>query len=342
MEYQGCIFLERGINFDFDKVTDCCILHHNNRGLPLLLKNYNGDFIDWEKLFSIKKERINKQIQNTISECKDCYHLGNYEFTKEKILSEFHFSHCRVCNAKCIYCSKEYSEGILNFDTYPIILDLIEKGYYKPGGEATFQGGEPTMMKHFNELIKLFIQNGTIVKIHSSGIKYSNEVTNALQQNKGTAVISLDCGTSKTYKKIKQVDCFNNVISSIQKYSQANNNNVIIKYIIIPGFNDCIFEIDKFFDILKKYNIKNAALDIELKYAQKYNNKDVSPHIFLLVDYFQKKAEKLNIKVLTYSFLSYVLKNRTLKKSKLINIKPFYNLLINKLNDKSKNLQYRR
>ncbi len=342
MEYQGCIFLERGINFDYNSVTDCCILHHSNKGLPLLLENYKGGLIDWEKIFEIKENRIQNQIKKTVYECEGCYHLGNYEFSFEKKISEFHFSHCRLCNAKCIYCSKEYSEGDINFDTYPVISDLIEKGYYKSGGEATFQGGEPTMMKHFNELIELFIKNGTSIRVHTSGIKFSPQVCDSLKQNKGSVVISLDCGSKKTYKKIKQVDCFEYVLDSIQKYSRANSDNVIVKYILIPGVNDNINEIDKFFRIIKQYNIKKAALDIEVKYADKYNNKDVSPHIFLLVDYFEKKAEKLKIKVLIYSFLSYVLQNRTLKTSKWINFKPLYSLLVNKLNDKSKIIQYKR
>ena len=340
MEYQGCSFLEQGINFDFDKVTDCCILHHDNRGLPMLIKNYNGENIDWEKLFEIKENRINEQIKKTIYECENCYRLSDYKFTKERKISEFHFTHCRLCNAKCIYCSREYSEGDINYDTYPIIKDLIEKGYYKQGGEATFQGGEPSLMQHFNELIELFTKNGTKVRIHTSAIKYSHSVYEALKQNKAAVVISLDSGTDSLYKKIKQVDAFHKVIDTIKKYSQANSENVIIKYIIIPGINDNIGEIDNFLKLLKTLKIKTTALDIELKYAQKHENKYISPHIYLLTDYFQNKAKEFKLEVLIYSFLSYVLQNRKIKKSNFIYFKPLYKLLINKLNDKNKNIIY--
>lgn len=339
MQYQGCSFLEQGINFDYDTVTDCCILHHNNRGLPLLISNYHGEEIDWQKIFEIKEKRIKEQIKKTIFECEDCYRLGNYKFSFEKKISEFHFSHCRLCNAKCIYCSKEYSEGNINYDIYPIIKNLMESGFYKSGGEATFQGGEPTVMKHFDELIQLFITNGTKVRVHTSGIKYSNSVYEALIQNKGNAVISLDCGCNKTYKKIKQVNAFYSVIETIKAYSNANRNNIILKYIIIPGFNDNINEIDRFLAIVKKYNITNVALDIELKYAQKYNN-NVSPHIYMLVDYFIHKSEKMKRKVLIYSFLSYVLKNRNQSKSGFIKIKPIYKFLVARCNDTSKNIYY--
>ncbi len=341
----GCSFLEKGINFDLDTVCDCCIMHNDGRGLPVLIKDYHGGLIDWEKLFEVKAQRIEKQKQKTIYDCEGCYHLCEYNFTGVKKISEFHFSHSRICNAKCIYCSDIYSGGTTNYDTYPVIKDLIDKGYYEAGGEATMQGGEPTIMLSFDKLADLFITNGTKIRVHTSAIKCSEKVTQALADNKGSVVISIDSGTSETYKKIKQVDAFNIVLDTIKKYSEASKahrENVILKYVIVPGYNDNIYEIDKFFELAKKYNISTAALDIEVQYAQKYNNKDVSEHIYLLNDYFNYAAEKNNIRVLTYSFFSYVLNNRKIKQSKLIKYKFLYNLLINIKNNKEKNIKYKR
>ena len=197
-------------------------------------------------------------------------------------------------------------------------------------------------MHNFDELVHLFTEHGTAVRIHTSGIRYSETVEEALKQNKGTVVISLDSGCSKTYHKIKQVDCFNKVCETIQKYSKANPDSIIVKYILIPGVNDNIKEIDNFFKLMNTYGIKTVALDIEVQYAMKYENKNVSEHVYLLVDYFEQLAEKSNIRMLTYSFLSYVLKNRKIKKNSLIKNKFVYGLYVRKHNDKSKNLIYRR
>ncbi len=342
MNNLGCCFLESGINFDLNTVCDCCISHGDGRGLPILLQNYNGELINWEELFDKKEQRIKAQKEKTIYDCEGCYHLGEYNFTEERKISDFHFSHCRLCNARCIYCSDEYSGTNRNYNTYPVIKDLIEKGYYKAGGEATFQGGEPTLMHNFDELVHLFTQNGTTVRIHTSAIRYSETVEEALRQNKGSVVISLDSGCSETYQKVKQVNAFNQVCDTIQKYASANNNNVIIKYIIIPGINDNIKEIDNFFKLLRKYNIKKIALDLEVQYARNHNNKDVSNHIFLLVDYFEKMAKTYDLQLLIYSFISYVLNNRTIKKSNTIKNKFLYTLYINKHRNKEKNIIYRR
>ena len=342
MNNLGCIFLEQGINFDLNTVTDCCIMHNDGRGLPVLIKDYHGELIDWEKLFEVKAKRVAAQMENTIYDCEGCYHLGEYTFNHEKKISEFHFSQCRLCNAKCVYCSDEYSCSTLNYNPYPIIKDLIEKGYYKSGGEATFQGGEPTIMPNFDELIALYTEHGTMVRVHTSGIRYSKTVDDALKNDKGTVVISLDSGCSETYNKIKKVNKFNDVCETIGKYALSNINNIIIKYIIVPGYNDNLKEIDKFFKLIKQYGIKTVALDIEVQYAMKYENKNVSPHVYLLVDYFEKLAADNKIKMLTYSFLSYVLQNRTIKKSNLLGNKFLYGFYINKNKDKTKNLTYKR
>ena len=310
MDNTGCIFQEKGIDFGTDDVCDCPITHNDGRGRPLLISDYHGSAIDWEKLFYIKEKRINEQKEKTICECKNCYHLDGYKFSGIKKISELNFSSSCLCNAKCVYCSSIHSDGGYNYDLYPIVCDLINKGYYEPGGEATFQGGEPTLMLNFEKLLSLLIEKGTNAKIHTNGIICTNAIIEALKNSKASVVISPDSGTAKTYKRIKQVDCFDKVCHSIEEYSKANNKNLLIKYLIVPGYNDNIKEIDMFFNLMRKLNVINVALEIEVQYARKYENKNLSKHIFLLVDYFLKTAASYNIKVIIYSFLSYVLKNK--------------------------------
>lgn len=342
MNNLGCSYLEDGINFDVDFVSDCCILHNDGRGMPKLIENYHGEMIDWNSLFEKKAQRIAAQKEKTIYDCENCFRLMPYEFSLEHKISEFHFSHCRACNAKCIYCSDEQSGGNVNYNTYPVIKDLIEKGFYKPGGEATLQGGEPLLMQDFESLVDLFIQNGTSIRVHTSAIKYSDKIEQALKQNKGSVVISIDCGCSQTYKKIKQVDAFDSVVENIRKYAAASAENVIVKFILIPGINDNLNEINKFFELMKKLNIKKIALDIEVQYGRKHQNKYVSPHIYLLNDYFELMAKKNNMELLIYSFLFYVQRNRQIKKSIFTGSNFIFNWVLNHYNQKDKNIIYSR
>ena len=61
MKYFGCNYLEHGLSFERNRVDDCCIIHHDKLGMPNLIENYNGEPIDWEHIFKLKREKIERQ-----------------------------------------------------------------------------------------------------------------------------------------------------------------------------------------------------------------------------------------------------------------------------------------
>ncbi len=344
MGHNGCRWLDSAINFDRHFVSDCCKKPSIGSGMPILIDNYNGEPIDWEELFKIKHERIKRQQVATIDECRGCEFPfeAEYEYKIEKKISDFQFSQCKLCNSKCLYCCPKgsYDPG---YNVYPVIKDLVDKGYYKPGGEAIFQGGEPTLMENFEELVDLLASNGSRLRILTSAIKFSPKIEEYLSKDKCLVVISIDSGCKETYEKVKLVDKFNIVCENIEKYARAviNPENVMIKYIIIPGVNDNLKEIELFFELMKKLHIKCVAVDIEDCYARKYDYKNISPHIYLIYDYFMYLAKKYKMyNVVHYAFIQYLIDCRKSKPSKLINNRFLYNLYIKLLTDKKKNLEY--
>lgn len=333
MNKKGCELIQHGISFERNDVYDCCISHgSDNRGMPLLIKDYHGEAIDWDKIFEIKRERIKRQQQETIWECNGCYALTDYDFTDGDYISFIAFNQMKLCNSKCIYCGDDFRNVIKYYDVLPIIKDLIDKGKFRNTGEITFQGGEPTLIKNFDELLNLFIDLKTKIRIHSSGIKFSPAVRKGIKEGFVTIVISLDSGTNKVYEKIKKVKMFDKVIENIKKYAEVldenNKNNLRLKYVITPGYNDTIKDIDDWLKIIKKLKIKSIAMDIEVQYANKHNQKDVSPHIYMLMDYIKYKAEQMKLDFITYSFAIYVLNERKFfKHQNLIKYGPLYSLL---------------
>lgn len=348
MNKKGCELIQHGISFERQDIYDCCISHGaDNRGMPLLIKDYNGESIDWDKVFEIKKERIKRQQQETIWECEGCYALTDYDFTDEEYISFIAFNQMKLCNSKCIYCGDDFRNVINYYDVLPVIKDLIEKGKFRNTGEITFQGGEPTLIKNFDELLNIFIDLKTKIRIHSSGIKFSPAVQKGIKEGLVTIVISLDSGTKEVYEKIKNVKTFDKVCGNIKKYSEVlgddNSNNLRIKYVITPGYNDTIKDIDDWFKIIKKYNIKSIAMDIEVQYANKHNQKDVSPHIYMLMDYIKYKTVLMKLDFITYSFAIYVLNARKFfKYQNLLKNRFIYNLisLFYRHKNKYRNIEY--
>ena len=180
---------------------------------------------------------------------------------------------------------------------------MIEKKILRPGGEVAFGGGEPTIAPEFEELIKLLTESGfTNMRIHSSGIKYSPAIAEAIKKGVLNIVISIDAGCEKTYKKIKNVNCYNKVIENMKKYASVNTYGyglMTSKYIIIPNINDNRKEIDLWLESVQRAGVRWIAVDIEDVWY-KINRATISDYYLNLVDYIINKAEKNNIKYELY------------------------------------------
>ncbi|MCR5261240.1 MAG: radical SAM protein [Candidatus Gastranaerophilales bacterium] len=324
MKYLGCDYMEHGLSFEYKDLYDCCMMHHDNLGMPLLIKDYNGEKIDWDKIFDIKRERIERQKIKTIPECEGCYYLKEKEFTEEKYISEVAFQQIKLCNAKCVYCGDDFRYHKNYYDVYPVIKDLVEKGYFRRTdyGLVIFQGGEPTIMNHFDDLIALFNEHNANIKVNTSAIRFSEVLAKGMETGNILTCISIDSGCRETYNKVKYVDKFDVVCNSIRKYSDAANvsqfSKLVIKYLLTPGYNDSVEEIDLFFAKMKELNIKNVVFDVEAGYSTLNHRKDVSPHIHYLLDYAKKCAENENMNFEIFSFAFYVEQERQIPYSEEI------------------------
>ena len=79
------------------------------------------------------------------------------------------------------------------------------------------------------------------------------------------------------YEKIKRVKAYGIVWNNLKKYIQISEDNpeaqIFIKYIIIPGVNDVIEEVESFIRKCRNINCKHILVDMEFSYiaANQYN-----------------------------------------------------------------------
>ena len=215
---------------------------------------------------------------------------------------------------------------------------LADKGYINNCGEVTFQGGEPTVLPEFEELLTLFLEQKINIRVHSSGIKYSKALDDGIKDGLVTVVISPDTGIKETYEKIKRVPCFEKVWANIETYAKNRKNpeNVKAKFIITPGVNDSIEEIDKFIKKSLSVGLTNIIWEVEGRYAGLCNYD--APHVCMLIDYALDAAKKAGLNDEFYDGAMYCMKNRTLPKQEFstkTELKKAYNLLKKKYKDKN-------
>lgn len=308
-KYLSCTWAHSGLEFKPDSIRSCCFfcLYNQNEEAITLAENYRGEIINWDELFLKKnKLKLSNKNKNYLAECKKCSNLKIKEWDDRNYIDAILFNQWTQCNSNCIYCKTKNDKNYQKISTYkisPILKEMIQKKILinTPDSFVDFGGGEVTLLDEFDEIINILLNFGiNEIIINSSGIEYSNTIANILALGKTILTISIDSASSKTYKKIKQVDKFLNVVENIKKYYNAlpenKKNNLLVKYIIIPGINDNIKEIDLFFSLLSSIGIKSIILTIESHYLTK-NNNFIPKNVEFLYKYISTKAKKNRINI---------------------------------------------
>ncbi len=269
-----------------------------------LQEEYDGGKIDWQSVFARKREVRNncrKGIHHPF--CKGCWELQEKDWDEEDYISEITFAHIIKCNSRCIYCyigcdEKLYSSN-QEYQMFPIIQDMLEKGLLKFTGSLRYMGGEPTLMSDFEDITNLFVKNNIPeIYLPTSGIKFSKAMEKACKTVPFCQIfISIDSGSKETYKKIKNIDAYEIVLNSLKRYAAQRQikGHIISKYIMVPPINDNIEEIDKWIKDSKDIGLTDISLDVEYSYVHDPNKEKYLKHLLNLTEFAQKEVNKASL-----------------------------------------------
>lgn len=320
MKYKSCVWLERGITFSKDAVKVCCVSLPRRMGNPDILTDYKGELIDWERFFTLKNriKELHKQ-GGTFYKCEGCVFLQEKEWPEfGDHIDTINIDHWSKCNSRCIYCytmeDKEFYNGEKIYDIFPVIKDMLDKRIFTRLDHVNFGGGEVTLLKEFDELLNLFLpycDNSAPILIHSSGVQYSKSIEKGLNAGSLKIIISPDCATEKTHKRIKQVETYNHVWKNLEKYASAQVRNDLVKakYIILPGINDNKKEIEKFINKNKQIGVKTVIIEIEGIWFS-YNFMHVPKFMYELIDFAREKAQENGLNFELYDRARSIMQNR--------------------------------
>ena len=344
MRYKSCHLIEHGISINVDCVQACCLSRGFNKGLLMILPEFKNNEINWEELFSIKRQQRKYQQQKDLPACEGCYNLREEDWDEEDYISFINFDHWSQCNSNCIYCGVQANKPKTKNNVLPAVKELIKQKKFRNTGEITFQGGEPTVLKEFDELLKLFLKQGSKVRVHSSGILFSRAIRDGLKKGTVTVVISPDSVYKDTYKTVKRVNKSNKVWDNIKHYrknlKEEFENLVKVKYIIIPGVNDTFEEINDFLKKLKELLIKSVIVDVEYTYANT-NADNISPHVYILMDYIQHFCQENGMTYDLYDSALYADRSRKYEKTTDFNVEVINRQILKySKENEAKNIKY--
>ncbi len=319
-----CEFILHELSFNLNKINPCCCAYSEyaptyieipppfaslERKQEIQTKIDNLDLKAQQKILI---KYLNEESNN--SYCKGCLHKKEDESLSDKDLivpskyNTIYIRHWTECNSNCCYCDNNrnntYGKEAL-YDPYNIIKKTYENNLIDSENlTVKVQGGDIGVLNNFEELIRLFEDNG-FYKIHFStnNIIYQPAIERILLQGKGSLNVSLDCGTKKTYEKIKRVDKFDECIKNLKKYLTAgiNPDYISIHYILVQGFNCNKKEIKAFFNLMHKIGISTVGVRIDHKDLNKYLLNKTSIEIInqykSAINYFCDLAKKYNLKL---------------------------------------------
>ena len=314
-----CRYLAHGLYIHYDCFRHCHLSIHspdernNNYIIP-----YKGgkDKADWNKVFEIKRNLVMGMRNGDIPPfCKGCHWIEEFdENSHNQFLSDLDnyidiiwIGITNECNANCIYCFA-YQEILEKrtkkpYDIFPLFKEMLEKKIYNlekaPEAHVSFSMGEPTIMKKFDDIIKIFAKHGNKhFALYTSGIKLSKMAAKLMRRDdiQIATVISLDSGSREVFKKVKKVDKFKDVCKNIKEYAKAKRRMALgVKYIIIPNVNDTKEEIDKWIDLcVNKLGVKYLIGDVEEKWFVRHNG-EVPEYIKDLLRYMRQRAKELKV-----------------------------------------------
>ncbi len=319
-EYTSCHWLQHGLSFENDHIEMCCLCCHKGGGRLYIKENYNGKDVSWDDILKLKEKFI-KDNKNGIIDprCEGCFNLINRGWdNSEHYINYIHFNHWTHCNSDCIYCYTKWDKKAFNsrphYKALPMVKELFKRKLFKPDGEITFAGGEPTILNEFEDLVKFLLKNGAQrITVHSSGIKFSKAIEKGIKEQKLSVCLSADSGTRETFKAVKRVDKFEKFWENAKKYAKAQKNiknkiYVETKFILIPEVNTNKEEIDLWLEQTVKAGIKSVVVDIENDYCKELraNNQEKPQYLVDLCNYIIQRAKELDLNLVDYNNFRYL------------------------------------
>lgn len=318
-EYKSCHWIQHGLSFENDHIEMCCLCCHEGGGRINIEDKYYGKNLSWDDIFAHKQKFIDDNRNNiTDPRCRGCFNLVYKGWEEpEEYINYIHFNHWTHCNSNCIYCytswDKENYQKKPHYNVMPMIKDLFKKKLFRPGGEITFAGGEPTILKEFDELVTFLIKHGADrITVHSSGIKFSKAIEKGIKENVLHVCLSADSGTKEMYQRVKRVDKFDKFWQNARKYAKAQTDFtkslVETKFILIPEINTTKEEIDKWLELNIENGIKSVVIDIENDYCKDIRAKNLEKPKYLvdLCAYIIEKTKQLDLKLIDYNNFRYL------------------------------------
>ena len=289
-----CPMFFNDINLEPDALQPCCDVH----GCEVPAFPFSGGKVDMRAYTAHIADCIQRLQEKDSPLCRGCPSLREVPDTEPLNLKiEFRSvsinPHRYLCNCKCVYCNLWKNPKPLKYPILPVLKSLAAQHALAPGCFFSWGGGEPSILKDFEEASLWVTKSNYWQNVHTNALRFSPAIAFLLREGRGSINISLDSGSAETYQRVKGVDGFNKVIKSLANYSAAaaDPKSITLKYIIFET-NNTIPEITSFFDLCVQFGIRQVQFSLDFR---EVNGKGPSQKTLLAAAFFATHAKALGL-----------------------------------------------
>jgi len=233
--------------------------------------------------YDLRMQAIDGLKNNKKTPCDNCTFLKNGNFPDKPSINHISLPgrfKGQFCNFSCIYCNvkstKESNIRVID------VLTQISELYPDAKLKIDFCSGEFFIKPDATEVLEFCYKKGYVVNFLTNGSVYNDAIAPiAKAGNVDHINISLDSGTAKTYAHIKRVDCYNETLENIKKYSNLKIP-LVLKYIMLKGINDNKADVEGFLKIAIKYKTSVAISCNQFDVEKRLNNKTMKMVMHLI------------------------------------------------------------
>ncbi len=170
--------------------------------------------------------------------CKHCHMVVTKPLKDVRFdqLGHIDLAATTICNLRCTFCGYTQHDSFADakYDALEV-LRLFTPEDVVWDAAVDFNGGEPTLLRDFDDYIDYFASRRIRVFLYTNAVIYRQSVYDGLAN--GTIrwlCASLDAGAPSTYDRLKKSKRFTGVLETITRYAHAGNlggGQVSVKYI---------------------------------------------------------------------------------------------------------------
>lgn len=167
------------------------------------------------------------------------------------------------CNQRCKHCYMYAGDIKIEELTVHEWCDILDKLKLSGIEGVTFTGGEVTVFKGFEEIVKYAHTIGLLVTVLSNGVLWTESKIEELHNYIDEIQISIDGYDADSYYEVRQHDGFRKAISCIEGFAKKGNK---VSMAVTPLFDNLDMFIQKFEPFARKFLENHPTVFIKVNH----------------------------------------------------------------------------